>query len=322
MESVVQCPVCTLFLHPGMSLEDHLNTHPKDQVIQALSQLTLQRANILSGTQFSPAKSVSPSPPTQPAATTVQQNSNSTNSISGVPSTGNEVNGNQFPCTFTSSSSNSRKETALLIQVQTTSSNNNNNTSARTSPQICNQSYDSTPKNLMIVNQYVPQRIASTSPPKRSSQSTQQIAIAYTDPTTPQQPSLVPRYTSERYSGPPPPYSTAISSTNFNNFTTIARDHYLSGGGGGGSSSNENSSSSYEVKAHYMEKEDGNFVVTESPQKVVEYSEDENGVLTLSEKVVKSPPRLVPCNTGDNTDDELDSGNEQDERIQSVSEPR
>lgn len=333
MESVVQCPVCTLFLHPGMSLEDHLNTHPKDQVIQALSQLTLQRANILSGTQFSPAKSVSPSPPTttptqQASTTTVQQNSNGTNSISGAPNNGNEVNGNQFPCNFTTSSNN-RKETALLIQVQTNPSTpvtsgpcNNKNTSARTSPQLFNQNYhESTQKNLTVVNQYVPQRIPSSSPPKRQSQSSQQVAITYAEPTTPpQQSSLIPRYTSERYSGPPPPYSTAISSTSFNNYTTVARDHYMSAGGGG-ISSNENSSSSYEVKAHYMEKEDGNFVVTESPQKIVEYSEDENGVLTLSEKVVKSPPRLLPYGRGEHTEDEQESENEQEERIQSVSEP-
>lgn len=31
-----QCPVCTLYLHPGMNLEIHLETHPKDQVIKAL----------------------------------------------------------------------------------------------------------------------------------------------------------------------------------------------------------------------------------------------------------------------------------------------
>lgn len=315
MESVVQCPVCTLFLHPGMSLEDHLNTHPKDQVIQALSQLTLQRANILSGTQFSPAKSVSPTPTTP---TTVQQQ-NSNHSISGVPSNGTEVNGNQFSCGFAPSNNNNRKETALLIQVQSpttpmlgsgpsSSNNNNNNTSARTSPQLFNHNYhDSTPKNLMIVNQYVQQRIGPSSPPKRTS--SQQIAIAYTDG---QPTSLIPRYTSERYSGPPPPYSTAISSTSFNNFTSIARDHYMTTGG----NSNESSSSSYEVKAHYMEKEDGNFLVTESPQKIVEYSEDENGVLTLSEKVIKSPPRLVPCSRG-NTDDE---GSGSDERMENVSE--
>ncbi|XP_017483716.1 PREDICTED: uncharacterized protein LOC108372510 [Rhagoletis zephyria] len=37
----VQCPVCTLFLHAGMNLSDHLETHPKEQVIKALVQMTI-----------------------------------------------------------------------------------------------------------------------------------------------------------------------------------------------------------------------------------------------------------------------------------------
>ncbi|KAI8421217.1 hypothetical protein MSG28_008280 [Choristoneura fumiferana] len=40
MEQLVQCPVCTLFLHNGMTLESHLDTHPKDQVIKALCTLS------------------------------------------------------------------------------------------------------------------------------------------------------------------------------------------------------------------------------------------------------------------------------------------
>ncbi|XP_037296820.1 uncharacterized protein LOC115451564 [Manduca sexta] len=36
----VQCPVCTLYLRNGMTLESHLDTHPKDQVIKALCCLT------------------------------------------------------------------------------------------------------------------------------------------------------------------------------------------------------------------------------------------------------------------------------------------
>ncbi|CAH0582870.1 unnamed protein product [Chrysodeixis includens] len=40
MDQLVQCPVCTLFLHNGMTLESHLDTHPKDQVIKALCSLT------------------------------------------------------------------------------------------------------------------------------------------------------------------------------------------------------------------------------------------------------------------------------------------
>lgn len=44
MDQLVQCPVCTLFLHNGMTLESHLDTHPKDQVIKALCSLTTPKA--------------------------------------------------------------------------------------------------------------------------------------------------------------------------------------------------------------------------------------------------------------------------------------
>lgn len=43
MDQLVQCPVCTLFLHNGMTLESHLDTHPKDQVIKALCSLTANK---------------------------------------------------------------------------------------------------------------------------------------------------------------------------------------------------------------------------------------------------------------------------------------
>ncbi|XP_037884602.1 LOW QUALITY PROTEIN: uncharacterized protein LOC119634460 [Glossina fuscipes] len=37
----IQCPVCTLYLHAGMNLCDHLETHPKEQVIKALVDMTI-----------------------------------------------------------------------------------------------------------------------------------------------------------------------------------------------------------------------------------------------------------------------------------------
>lgn len=43
MESQLQCPVCTLFLHAGMDLQSHLETHPKDQVIKALVNITMTK---------------------------------------------------------------------------------------------------------------------------------------------------------------------------------------------------------------------------------------------------------------------------------------
>ena len=36
MLSYVCCPVCSLYLREGVSLQEHLNTHPKEQVIDAL----------------------------------------------------------------------------------------------------------------------------------------------------------------------------------------------------------------------------------------------------------------------------------------------
>lgn len=41
----MQCPVCTLYLHNGMTLESHLDTHPKDQVIKALCCLTTNKGS-------------------------------------------------------------------------------------------------------------------------------------------------------------------------------------------------------------------------------------------------------------------------------------
>lgn len=45
MESSLQCPVCTLFLHAGMDLQSHLDTHPKDQVIKALVNIAMPKQN-------------------------------------------------------------------------------------------------------------------------------------------------------------------------------------------------------------------------------------------------------------------------------------
>ncbi|KAJ9585078.1 hypothetical protein L9F63_020586 [Diploptera punctata] len=38
--SPVSCPVCTLYMREGVTLQSHLNTHPKDQVIAALVRIS------------------------------------------------------------------------------------------------------------------------------------------------------------------------------------------------------------------------------------------------------------------------------------------
>lgn len=49
----IQCPVCKLFLLQGMTLDSHLETHPKESVISALVSLTLGNGGTPAGTQAS-----------------------------------------------------------------------------------------------------------------------------------------------------------------------------------------------------------------------------------------------------------------------------
>ncbi|XP_043509921.1 uncharacterized protein LOC122528644 [Frieseomelitta varia] len=59
--SAVACPVCTLYLREGISLQRHLDTHPKEQVIEALIKASTNSSNVQQ-TQLS-----SSAPPASPA---------------------------------------------------------------------------------------------------------------------------------------------------------------------------------------------------------------------------------------------------------------
>lgn len=59
--SAVACPVCTLYLREGISLQRHLDTHPKEQVIEALIKASTNSSHVQQ-TQLSPSV-----PPTSPA---------------------------------------------------------------------------------------------------------------------------------------------------------------------------------------------------------------------------------------------------------------
>lgn len=43
---LVCCPVCTLYMREGVSLQSHLNTHPKDQVIEALVRCSVNSVSV------------------------------------------------------------------------------------------------------------------------------------------------------------------------------------------------------------------------------------------------------------------------------------
>ncbi|KAL3279354.1 hypothetical protein HHI36_016860 [Cryptolaemus montrouzieri] len=63
MESSIVCPVCTLFLRPGITLKTHLSTHPKQKVIDALVKLAeIESTNTSSNLEqeISPTTSAQP----------------------------------------------------------------------------------------------------------------------------------------------------------------------------------------------------------------------------------------------------------------------
>nr|XP_021195584.2 uncharacterized protein LOC110380051 [Helicoverpa armigera] len=57
MDQLVQCPVCTLFLHNGITLESHLDTHPKDQVIKALCNIASNKNSSFTSRTSTPVHS-------------------------------------------------------------------------------------------------------------------------------------------------------------------------------------------------------------------------------------------------------------------------
>lgn len=43
MSDQVKCPVCALILWSGITLDSHLNTHPKEQMVEALVRLSVAK---------------------------------------------------------------------------------------------------------------------------------------------------------------------------------------------------------------------------------------------------------------------------------------
>lgn len=173
MDGVVQCPVCTLFLHPGMNLDEHLNTHPKDQVIQALTQLTLQRANILTSSQTSqfvvktesttapppPSASAIPPPAPPPAAIVAPPQI-----IPGTSLCGNGQRGSEI---LTAASPLSPQSAPQAVMIQMSPSQSQSTSPAQMFNKQSSISYvHDSQKNVMIVNscstQYIQQRVPSS----------------------------------------------------------------------------------------------------------------------------------------------------------------
>jgi hypothetical protein len=314
-----QCPICMLYLLPGMNLSDHLDTHPKDMIIKALltskiqeppkQQQQQQQIETNSATVFlAPQQFTGHS--TQAHIYSDQPQNNF--SIAKRPQAHNGallLNNRPYRLTIdapqnivstptttflnTNSTGFNSRQTAPLATTTTTQSNDGRDVYESGAPSSSSGS-SFQQKNIMIVNTSSTQFIQQTLPVKKPAQAAIELHPVFIDnskmPTIQNPISLIPRYTNEKYSGPPPSYSTAISSVtntindkqprvidltqtptkmSMKNFNNIASTTTLNSNGS-------------EENCHFM------ITSSQPQQKILEYTQTENGDLMITEKLVPS----------------------------------
>lgn len=314
-----QCPICMLFLLPGMNLSDHLNTHPKDMIIKALLS-------------SKPPESPKPEPPPpqqqqqQQQPTTLflapqqfgqptqvyqdQQQSNFSLAKRQQPHNGGALLLNNRPYRLTIDA------TSNIVSTPTTTFLNTNSNGLRSGPLVattsCNSSdneiYEAQPivtsspsgsgfqKNIMIVNTSSTQFIQQTLPVKKQQQQASiELHPVYIDngkmPTMQSPISIIPRYTNEKYSGPPPSYSTAISSVTNTINDKQPRVIDLTQTPAKMSMKNFNIASTSTLSSGSGSDENCHFMLAPQ-QKILEYTQTENGDFMITEKLVPSQQQM------------------------------
>lgn len=101
MDSInIVCPVCTLYLRPGITLKEHLTSHPKQKVIEALVKLASvdeppKSQNVTSTSSFSPPLSSAGTSTSQVNSTVANPSWNQSTPVQlGPPSHMNSLHGN------------------------------------------------------------------------------------------------------------------------------------------------------------------------------------------------------------------------------------
>lgn len=304
-----------------MNLSDHLDTHPKDMIIKALLTSKVpeppkQQQEANPTTVFLAPQQFGHSSQTH-IYSDQQQNNNF--SIAKRPQAHNNVGGggggsalllNNRPyrltidapqnivstptTTFLNTNStgfNSRQTAPLATTSSTTQSNDGRELyEAAAGPSNASTGSSSfQQKNIMIVNTSSTQFIQQTLPVKK-----QQQAIELHPVFIEKNPiSIIPRYTNEKYSGPPPSYSTAISSvTNTINDNKQPRVIDLTQTPTKMSMKNFNNIASTTTLNSNGSEENCHFMITSSStpqqQKILEYTQTENGDLMITEKLLPS----------------------------------
>lgn len=312
-----QCPICMLYLLPGMNLQDHLDTHPKDMIIKALLSVKTEPPKAPVKNETAATVFLTTSAPFNSSQAHIyqeqQQNQHQPIQSSNFALTKRNTTNNNNTVLF-----NNRpyRLTTLLDAPQTVSNptattflnSNSNYGSSRSSvndgdlygdnkaPTFrCIQNTEQ--KNIMIVNTSSTQFIQQTVPVKKPATAIELHPVLIDSSgmpinanNVPNAISIIPRYTSEKYSGPPPSYSTAISSvTNTLNdkprvidltqTPTISTMKLM--GKQNGNNNNMTTLSSNVA-------EENRRVMIRAPQKILEYTRTENGDYMITQKLMTS----------------------------------
>ena len=286
-----------LYLLPGMNLQDHLDTHPKDMIIKALLSVKTEPPKPVSNNETAATVFLTTSSPfsNQSQATHVyqdQQNSNFALAKRQAPSNGNTVMFNNRPYRLTIDAPQVASPTTSATFLNTNPSNYgsrahtnegdiyDNNKAFR-----CIQNTEQ--KNIMIVNtssstQFIQKKQIELHPVIIDS-----AGNPISTNTVPSAISIIPRYTSEKYSGPPPSYSTAISSvTNTINdkprvidltqTPTMSAMKMME---------KQNNKMMTTLSGNGASDDNRHLMITTAPQKILEYTQIENGNFMITEKM-------------------------------------
>ena len=294
----VECPVCFLYLRAGMSLEDHLETHPKDKVIQALVSMAMKKpADTSSNYTSQSAPAISTPPAFQqrqlecPPA--IQQRQ-----LECPPA----IQQRQLECTPTSvpfmprpiitivntphqhNQAQSMKENQTLYSNQGTGSGGNTFIDSNGGHH-----------NVMIVKSYSSKFVHQQHPPSQAASSSSIHDNVKRNIFTPRYITLesAPSY-------PPPPYSTAISSimstsqqSNLNSMPAKTTEIYSNQSSTNSTSTTTTSSSSYH---------------DEQQISLVELPSNE----TISDKIIATAQKIQHEDEIDDKEDEMEETVEED----------
>jgi len=337
-----QCPICMLYLLPGMCLQDHLDTHPKDMIIKALlsvkteppkQQSPVNNSNEMAATTLfltTPFNSSQTHIYQQQQQQQQQQQNqtpiqNSSFAVAKRNSGNNAVLLGNRPYRLTldtqqAAANISSPTTTTFLNATAVAPNHsygrrvtnendlfasdNNKTAFRCIQQNTEQ------KNIMIVNTSSTQfSIQQTVPVKKQQQQQQaQTATAIElhpviiDNSTisnsvPNAISIIPRYTSEKYSGPPPSYESSVTNTINDKPRVIDLTQTPTSTAmkmmekqcivGNGNSNNNNNNKLTTLSSNGAD-ENRHLMITSAPQKFLEYTQTENGDFMITEKLLST----------------------------------